>query len=103
MINLEEYPHSCVPAASAQMAEQIQDACNLTAVILEWARQAHVVCEHGHKVGKGTDWARAHPIHLAFLSKVQSLMHSPDLNAILDAHGWCAEAAKNCEGQSDQS
>lgn len=60
---------------AAQMALDVQDACNLSGVLYTWARVMEFLCKESQRLGKGTDWRNGHPINVLFASKVESLTH----------------------------
>lgn len=56
-------------------AINVQDACNLSGVIFEWAEIMQRICDESHKDGKGTDWKNNHPINVLFAHKVYDMVN----------------------------
>ena len=54
-------------------AMMVQDACNLSGVLLTWADKTDRIWEDVRSNGSGTDGFNRHPINLLFASKVASL------------------------------
>ena len=72
-------------------AIQVQDACNLSGVVLAWARLMEKVCQEANETGKGTDWKNSHPINVLFASKVCDLTKSEDFSIYSQAYKVCEE------------
>ena len=70
-------------------AIQVQDACNLSGVVLAWARLMEKVCQEANETGKGTDWKNSHPLNVLFASKVYSLVRRD--NFFSEAYKVCEE------------
>lgn len=58
---------------AAKSAVLIQDACNLSGVVFEFARCMQAICDEAQRLGKGTQWKNQHPIVTAFLLKLSDL------------------------------
>lgn len=54
-------------------ALQVQDACNLSGVVLSWARAMKVITDAAQAGGHGTDWVRLHPVNVLYADKVADL------------------------------
>ena len=67
MLDLEEQ----TTPADYKTAVQVQDACNLSGVVFEWARIMQRICNETRD--KGTDAKNLHAINVLFASKVASL------------------------------
>lgn len=65
-------------------AVDVQDACNLAAVINSWARHQYIL----RKETPSDDELRRHPVNVLFYSKVGSLLnvHHDDIVAFGKAH-----------------
>jgi len=76
----------------AQEAIDVQDACNLIAVLHGYARAMSCLNE----IVKGTDATRLHPIAQAWADKVASLTGTQSLGAdvAMKAHGECTKLAR---------
>jgi len=86
-----------------QTAIFIQDACNLSGVVLAFAKVMHKICEESNRNGKGTDWKNTHPIAVLYASKIASLTNSEDFLKFGDAYNaCCAEAAKAKKENTDE-
>ena len=73
---------------------EIQDACNLSAVVHEFSRVIRHVREEADKLGKGTEYINRHPVTIAFVDKLVSLSrHS--FEAALVAHSTCLDKAED--------
>lgn len=57
----------------AQDALDVQDACNLSSVVISFAKALDDLWLHATALNKGTDWVNQHPITKAFTSKLMSL------------------------------
>lgn len=57
----------------AQEALDVQDACNLTAVVRAFQQALEDLWQHALACGHGTDWVNQHPITKAYSSKLMSL------------------------------
>ena len=58
---------------AAKSALAVQDACNLSGVVFEFARVMQAVCDESHKTGGGTAWRNQHPIVTLFIDKLADL------------------------------
>lgn len=54
-------------------AVQVQDACNLSGVVFDFAKAMHAICDDDNRLHKGTDWKNRHPVAVLFASKIASL------------------------------
>lgn len=61
---------------AAQMALDVQDACNLSGVVHSFSRVMALLSEESNRLGKGTDWKNKHPIAVLFSDKIASLTNS---------------------------
>jgi len=74
---------------AAQLALDVQDACNLSGVVKTFATVLDTIWEDAHQRGKGTDWVNTHPVTVLFVSKLESLTHSDD--RFRHSYEWCRE------------
>lgn len=58
---------------AAQLALQVQDACNLSGVVRSFDQVMTAVWDEARRSEKGTDWVNTHPIALLFVSKICDL------------------------------
>ena len=58
---------------AAQMALDVQDACNLSGVVHSFSRVMSFLSDEANRTGKGTDWKNKHPIAVLFADKISSL------------------------------
>ncbi len=79
----------------AQDALQVQDACNLSGVIISWARAMSDLREHLRDLG--TDGFNHHPINVLWSSKVSSLTGESADGTFSAAYKWCDKMA--CTGE----
>lgn len=63
---------------AAQMAIDVQSACNLSGVIHSFSEVMNVLWEEAHKLGKGTDWVNEHPICRLFAEQIAHLTNKTD-------------------------
>jgi hypothetical protein len=56
-----------------QEALDVLDACNLSGVVLAWARVMHRICAEDDGGGYGTDWKNTHPINVLYANKCAAL------------------------------
>jgi hypothetical protein len=66
-----ENSNDILTARDYQAALTVQDACNLSGVVFEWARIMRRICNSGRE--HGTEWKNTHPINVLFASKVADL------------------------------
>lgn len=81
----------------ARGAIAVQDACNLTGVLISWADVGLDIRAHLRELGtESTDVANAHPIHRLFASKVHTLtgMGISNLDNFGDAYRICESLEK---------
>jgi hypothetical protein len=80
-------------------AVQVQDACNLSGVVFDFAKAMHAVCEDDRRLNKGTDWKNQHPIAVLFASKIASLTRCEyDVTPFYRAFNLCDRIVK-AEGE----
>lgn len=90
-------------AKQAKKVVDIQDACNLVAVLGAWHEAAKFLAHHE---GNASPTFRIHPVMVMYLSKVTSLMElstdgiggvslSPSEDAFRLAYDWCQEASQH--------
>jgi hypothetical protein len=59
---------------AAQTALDVQNACNLSGVLVSFKEIVHeVIWPEARRLGKGTEWVNSHPVVTLFLSKLCSL------------------------------
>ena len=58
---------------AAQVALDIQDACNLSGVVHSFAEAVSAIWEEAHRTGKGTAWVNEHDIVTLFVDKLTDL------------------------------
>ncbi len=56
-----------------QMAEEVQDACNLSGVVYTFGTALKILWEEAYKLNKGTKWVNEHPVTKRFVSKLMDL------------------------------
>ena len=61
---------------AAQMALDVQDACNLSGVVHSFSRVMSLLSDEANRIGLGTDWKNTHPIAVLFSDKIASLTGS---------------------------
>jgi hypothetical protein len=73
-------PKKISPLQTAAIdALTVQDACNISGVVHAFARAMPAILEDCRTQGKGTDMARTHPITLAFMDKLNSMIGRDDM------------------------
>jgi hypothetical protein len=89
----EELHNKLVLAALDAIA--VQEACNLSGVVLGWALVMQVINEIAHRKGYGTEWKNRHPINCLFANKVADLtgMSSGDLDRYREMYKACQQLA----------
>lgn len=58
---------------AAQMAIDVQNACNLSGIVRDLPAIMSTIWEQARREEKGTDWVNTHPIALMFISKLCDL------------------------------
>jgi hypothetical protein len=74
-----EYPVEEMSVGIRMLCAQavaVQDACNLSGVVFDFAKAMQVICDESNRLNKGTDWKNRHPVAVLFSSKIASLTHS---------------------------
>lgn len=77
-----------------QAAINIQDACNLSGVVYQFAAVLERLWEVASKNGKGTDWVNNHPICVLHSSKIASLTRSECSAVFSQAYAICSDEAE---------
>jgi hypothetical protein len=80
---------------AAQLALEVQDACNLSGVAYAFAEKVlPAIWNESRQQNKGTDFVNSHPIVTLFLDKLASLNgHSINMNfAVYDAVAKLAQS-----------
>ncbi len=88
-----------------QHALQVQDACNLSGVLYDWARHMKVLRKVMWNTKKDQEWLNSHPVNILFADKVASLVRMQDLSGdtVDRYHIAYIEAEKIVEEYSDQA
>lgn len=73
-------------------AIDVQDACNLSGVVLSFARIMERINEERREGGHGTDWIKYHPICRMFAEQIKHLTIDKDYNV---AYNECEKGAIN--------
>jgi hypothetical protein len=60
----------------AEDALFIQNACNLSGVVLAFARAMEVLNEEKHRLNEGSDFVRFHPVTILFVNKLEDMTGS---------------------------
>ena len=73
---------------AAQKALDIQDSCNLSAVVKTFGEAMGGVGDEAHRLKQGTTWVNRHPISIAFVDKTAQLsgIHVAEIHDVSDAH-----------------
>jgi hypothetical protein len=72
-------------------AIEVQDACNLSGVVFEWARIMQRICNECRD--KGTEAKNLHAINVMFASKVASLTRAD--SGLFDAYNECEQKSES--------
>jgi len=73
-------------------ALQIQDACNLSGVVIAFRRVLSKLWEEADRCpGRGTSWVNTHPISVLYSSKIASLTGSEHWDSFHEAYQKCQE------------
>ena len=54
-------------------AQQIQNACNLSGLIISWARAMETIRVEAQAANKGTEWINTHPVNVLFAEQAYHL------------------------------
>ena len=57
-------------------AMQVQDACNVSGVVLAFARAMEAINAERERLGQGTDFVRNHPVTILFVNKLEDMVAS---------------------------
>jgi hypothetical protein len=79
---------------AAQMALDVQDACNLSGVVHGFSRVMTFLSDEANRTGKGTEWKNHHPIAALFSSKIASLTLSESMRLFNIPYGVVEKLAK---------
>ena len=72
---------------AAQMALDVQNACNLSGVVYSFAKVMQAICDEANRQsGRGTEWKNRHPIVILFLDKLADLARCCDRGDSLTFH-----------------
>lgn len=74
---------------AAQLALDVQDACNLSGVVRSFATVTETLWEEARRLNQGTDFVNRHPISILFSSKIESLTHSGSVREFSQAYEAC--------------
>ena len=88
-------PHNDEPLGPTdyQTALDIQDACNLSGVVLAWSRIVPKLWNEARARGKGTDFVNEHPICKLFADKLADLARVRDMTEYSKAYDICQKEA----------
>lgn len=67
----------------AQAALDVQDACNLSGVVLLFDEAMIDLWAHARRAGKGTEWVNKHPISQVMADKVAALTDTQSLGNVI--------------------
>ena len=77
----------------------VQDACNLSGVVISFAKVIVFIWDEAREQGKGTDFVAKHPVSILFSSKISNLVGT---NLDIQAHPTrLADAYEACEAHKD--
>jgi len=79
---------------AAQMALDVQDACNLSGVVHSFSRVMSFLSDEANRTGKGTDWKNTHPIAVLFADKIADLSKSNNGTVYVNAYAEVEILAK---------
>lgn len=74
---------------AAQMALDVQDACNMGGVARTFPEVVQAVREEATRLGKGTDWVNQHPIVQAYADKIIDLARAREMDVVFKAFAAC--------------
>jgi hypothetical protein len=80
------YGHLREAAASAIF---VQEACNLSGVVHDFARVMALLSELSQRLSKGTEWKNHHPIAVLYASKISSLTGADVAKVFSKAYDRC--------------
>lgn len=72
-----------LPKKVWQDALAVQDACNLSGVVKDFARVVGLIWEEARSLGKGTDYVNQHPVCVLYIDKLASLARCQDDTGIV--------------------
>ena len=71
----------------------VQDACNLSGIVIGFAKVMDKLCQESQRLGMGTDWRNTHPIAIMYSDKIASLTHSGSAESYSQAYTECRRRA----------
>ena len=83
-------------------AIDVQDACNLSAVVHHWSALLTRLWKEAEQTGEGTDWVNKHPINVMYASKVASLTGGEGVMNFMDAYDRCHLEIANIKFAAEQ-
>ncbi len=83
-------------------AIDVQDACNLSAVVHAWSVLLTKLWKEAEQTGEGTDWVNKHPLCVMYASKVASLTGAEDVMAFCEAYDRCHLEIANIKFAAEQ-
>jgi hypothetical protein len=81
----------------AQLALDVQDACNLSGVVRSFAQVTEDLWVEARRQGFATDWVNQHPVSKLFADKIADLARVRDFVEYSRAHDACSRIAKGEE------
>ncbi len=76
-------------------AIDVQDACNLSAVVHHWSALLTKLWQEAELAGMGTDWVNRHPLNVMYASKVTSLTGGEGALEFAQSYELCKLGAKS--------
>ena len=66
----------------------VQDACNLSGVVFDFARVMEDICQEAQQLGRGTDWKNSHVLSILWANKIAELTghYAVDTNIFSEAY-----------------
>lgn len=78
-------------------AIDVQDACNLSAVVHDFSNVMKRVWVEARKNGKGTAWVNQHPVAVMYSSKISSLTGSEASLSFRKSYAACIAKSKGLD------
>ena len=72
-----------LPKKVWQDALAVQDACNLSGVVKDFARVVDLIWAEARELDKGTDYVNQHPVCVLYIDKLASLARCQDDTGIV--------------------
>jgi hypothetical protein len=75
-------------------ALDVQNACNLSGVVLSFSNMTDKIWKEARELNKGTEYVNNHPITKLYVDKLHSLCGNWDGDSINESFGICEKKAK---------